>query len=451
MRRLMLCLVAAVLPLAGSVAGCGGGADGGGGENVVKVTYLNFGGGDPTDAWMKRVAGQFEDANPGVDVQLQPITGSINDYYTRLALMQRSSSTAPDVLLEDSSNINADVKAGYLKPLDSYLAEWADWDQFVDRAKTATRAYDDKTYGVLMASDTRALWYNKEIFTRAGLPVPWQPQTWDDVLSAARTIKAEVPDVAPLNIYASKAAGEGTSMQGFEMLLSGTEDTLYDQASGKWVASSQGFQDSLSFYDTVFSEELGVSPQQTLNPQLPNMVNEKLLPEGELAIALDGSWLPRAWTSGGSAPWPEWSEVLGIAAMPTQDGREPGYTSMSGGFSLAISSKAPNPDGGWRFIQLALNKENTQWVNVRGSLTTVREDVAASPEYAESNPSVQPLTDLLAYTHFRPTLPEYPEVSAEIQSAVESVATGQASPADAMATYRDAITGIVGADSVMTG
>lgn len=444
MKRLSAALLGGAM-VVGALTGCGSDA---GGENVVKVVYLNFGGGDPTDQWLNRAAEQFERANEGVDVQLEPITGSVDDYYTRLALMQRSQSTAPDVLLEDSSNINSDVQAKYLKPLDDYLASWSDWDQFVDAAKTATRAQDGRTYGVLMASDTRALWYNKQLFDRAGLDVPWEPKTWEDVLTAASTVKREIPDVTPVNIYASKAATEHTVMQGFQMLLYGTGGTLYDEEARLWVLSGQEFEDSLALYDAVFSAELGPSPQVALSAQLPNQVSESMLPKGELAIALDGSWLPRAWLDSGSNPWPEWSEVLGIAPMPTQYGQPPGEVSMSGGFSLAISDKANNPDGGWKFIQTALNKDNTQWVNTTGNLTTVREDVAASPDYADSNPSVKPLTDLMANTHFRPTLPEYPQVSALLQIAVESVATGEASPADALEQFTSAATDLVGAENV---
>ena len=80
--------------------------------------------------------------------------------------------------------------------------------QFTETAKGAGKALDGKTYGIPDGTDTRGLWFNKEIFAKAGLPADWQPKTWDDVLSAARTIKAAVPGVIPLNIYAGKAVGE---------------------------------------------------------------------------------------------------------------------------------------------------------------------------------------------------------------------------------------------------
>ena len=43
-----------------------------------------------------------------------------------------------------------------------------------------------------------------------------------------------------------KATGEATSMQTYEMLLYGTGERLYDDASGKWITKSQGILDALT-------------------------------------------------------------------------------------------------------------------------------------------------------------------------------------------------------------
>ena len=123
---------------------------------------------------------------------------------------------------EDTFLINSDIAAGYLTPLDDRISSWPDWSQFKDTAKTAAQALDGKTYGIPDGTDTRALWFNKKIFAKAGLPTDWQPKSWNDVLTAAQTIKQKVPGVIPLNVYAGTGVGEAASMQGFEMLLYGT-------------------------------------------------------------------------------------------------------------------------------------------------------------------------------------------------------------------------------------
>ncbi len=312
-------------------SGGGGGADGDStdGASTVTVAYQKTTAFHQLDDMLQQAKTQFEDANPDVTIELQPIEAEQDQYFTKLALMNGSPETAPDVIYEDTFQIRSDAAAGYLLPIDDYLAEWEDWDQFYENAKEAGLGDDGKTYGVSMGTDTRGIYFNKQIFEQAGLPTDWQPESWDDILEAARTVKEKVPDVIPLNIYAGKAAGEATTMQGFEMLLYGTEDTLYDTDSSKWVVGSQGFTDSLEFLDTVYGEGLAPSLDIALDAAVGNRVSTELLPQGKLAMAVDGSWMPGGWISGDNA-WPEWEQTMGMAKMPTQDGGGPGFTSMSG-------------------------------------------------------------------------------------------------------------------------
>ncbi|HYY45110.1 MAG TPA: extracellular solute-binding protein [Actinomycetota bacterium] len=449
-RRVLSGLSAALVAVALVASACSSGdSSGGGGDKTIRVAYQLFGTSDGVDRLMKRIKSDFEEET-GYTLKLVPIQAAENDYYTKLGLMQRSPETAPDVLYEDTFLINSDVQAGYLRPLDDYLAEWDDWDRFYDAAKAAAQARDGKIYGIPMGTDTRGLWYNKEVFRKAGLPEQWEPKTWDDVLSAARTIKEKVPGVIPLNVYSGKPAGEGAMMQGFEMLPYGTDDTLYDADEDKWITSSPGFLDSLEFIKTIFSEGLAPSPQQALDPNWPNVVTTELLPQNKLGINLDGSWLPGAWIEGGANPWPEWDEVMGAAAMPTQNGQPPGATSMSGGWTLSVGSKSAHPDVAFKLIAIALNKENSLYFNKIGSQIAVRQDVAATDEYKSSNPTTGFFTDLVQYTHFRPAFPEYPQISNQIQVAMEAVMTGQASPEEAMQRYAEAVEGIVGSDRTAT-
>ena len=423
-------------------SGCGGGSSQS--SNTVKVAYQLYGGFTQAQQWFDKVKKQFEKQNPKAKVDLIAIKASENDYYTKLGLMQRSPDTAPDVLYEDTFLINSDIKAGYLEPLDNYVKNWSDWSQFFDTSKDAAKGQDGKIYGVPIGTDTRALWYNKKILSKAGIKVPWKPQNWDDILSAARKIKSKVKGVTPFNIYSGKPAGEGSTMQGFEMLLYGTKNTLYDQSSNKWVVSSPGFLDSLKFLKTVYGEGLALSPQRALDPNIGTIVPQQLLPAGKLAIDLDGSWQTGTWLKTGTKPWLQWNEVLGVAYMPTQHGQSPGYTSMSGGWALSISSKTANKDLAWKFISLSLNKENSIFYDVAASQIAVRKDVADSSEYQKSNPTIKTFTDLVKYTHYRPAYPVYPQLSNQIQVAMEGVMTGQMKPQAAMGQYASSAKSIVG-------
>ncbi|ALC20764.1 ABC transporter substrate-binding protein [Streptomyces pristinaespiralis] len=431
-----LALTIAVTTLAAALTACGN--DSGGDPDTVEVVYnrstdnkIRF-----KDAYLEAAKRQFEKENPGKKVKLVPIQAPDNDYATKAQQMMRSPKTAPDLVYEDTFRINSDIKAGYLRPLDDKLAGWDQWDQFVDTAKAAAKAEDGKTYGVPDGTDTRGLWFNKEIFAKAGLPADWQPKNWAEILDAARTVKEKVPGVVPLNVYTGKGPGEAAVMQGFEMLLYGTgEDPLYDPGTRKWVTGGQGFKDALDFVGTVYKEKLGPDVSDALDPNVGTRVATEWFPEGKLAISLDGSWMGQNWINKGPKEWPEWSEKLGQAPMPTQHGQAPGKVSMSGGWAWSVPAKAENPDLAFEFVKTLQTRQNaTRWCVV-GAQIAVRKDVAADPRYLRSMPGIEFFTGLVQYTHYRPALPVYPQVSTAIGEAMEQVTTGDASAADAAKSY----------------
>ncbi|MFF4473253.1 extracellular solute-binding protein [Streptomyces sp. NPDC001599] len=426
-----------------SLAACSSGS--GSDPDTVKVSFKQSTDNSikVMDTYLGDIKKQFEKANPGKKVELVPIKAPDSEYYTKLQQMLRSPKTAPDLVYEDTFLINSDITSGYLKPIDEYLAKWQDWDQFIDTAKAAAKGEDGKTYGVPDGTDTRGLWFSKDVFAKAGLPADWQPKTWDEVLDAARTIKEKVPGVTPMNVYTGKPAGEAATMQGFEMLLYGTgdggADPLYDKGGKKWITAGQGFKDSLAFVETVYKEKLGPEVSDALDPNFGTKVRGELLPQGKLGIALDGSWLPQDWLEGSGHEWPEWSKELGLAAMPTQNGQAPGRVSMSGGWTWAIPAKAGNPDLAFEFIKTMQTKANAQKWYVANSGISVREDVADDPAYVDAQPGIKFFTDLVADTHYRPAYPAYPKVSVAIQEAMEGVTTGDKSVEEAARGYDEAL------------
>ena len=77
--------------------------------------------------WWNQIAPAIEAANPGVKIKTQVIVASEGDYYTKIDLMMRAASTAPDLVKEDSFLVGSDATAGYLAPLDKYLATWPEY------------------------------------------------------------------------------------------------------------------------------------------------------------------------------------------------------------------------------------------------------------------------------------------------------------------------------------
>ncbi|GGA25379.1 ABC transporter substrate-binding protein [Paenibacillus physcomitrellae] len=446
---------------AGQSANSGGGSsastNSGGGNSsgdstaktVLTLTYRDDGIGEngAMYKWIQEVAAAYPNKN--VEVKPTPIQASEGDYFAKIALALKSKDTAPDIVTEDTFILNSDASAGFLEPIDDQVNAWEDWNNgsFIEAMKKGVTASDGKVYGVPYNTDSRGLWYNKELFKKVGLPEDWQPKTWDDVLDAARTLKEKAgSDVVPFWMNMGKATGEATSMQTYEMLLYGTGERLIDDATGKWTVKSQGIMDSLNFIQTINKEKLGPPLSKVLNGQAGNTATREYMPKGKLGILLDGSWITGNYIEGGAAPWPEYKDVLGIAPMPTSKGQDPGSITLAGGWALSLPKNGQHKEEAWDFIKFALNKENSKKLVIGLGNITVRADVAKDPEYT-SMPFNEITTEYLNNAEFRPANDKYPEVSTQIQTMVESVATGTA-PDVAMNKYAQDVTRIVGADNV---
>ncbi|MBQ1082601.1 extracellular solute-binding protein [Nocardiopsis sp. B62] len=442
---------AVAVPLLALVAsGCSTAADRD--ENTVRVVYQKFGTFIAMDSLMRQVKEEFEEANPGVTVELNAIEAQAEDYQTQVNLMNGSPSEAPDLIYQDTFTINQDADAGYLMPLDDHFDAWDERDQYSDQEAVAVTSLDGQRYGVMLGTDVRGLWYNTELLEQAGIDTPWEPATWDDVLDAARTVRAELgDDVVPLNVYSGTPAGEMASLQGFQMLLSGTEGTLFDDDSEQWVTGSTGFTDSLHFLRTLYDEDLTLDPQDALDANVGTVNNEERIPSGGMAISLEGSWATQSWIEEANQPWPEWEEVMEFTPMPTQNGQGAGATSMSGGWALSMGANATDPGLAWEVMTYALNQENGVKFAVEGGQIPVRADVAEDPAFLEDSPKAEEFAALVDITGFRPAYSEYPRISLAVQEAMESVMLEQATPEEAAQVYAEEVEGIVGPDNVTTG
>ncbi|CAH0346489.1 ABC transporter substrate-binding protein [Bacillus sp. CECT 9360] len=419
-------------------------------KEEISITFRSGGGSNQgLTQWLEgEVIPEFEKDHPNASIKLAPLNVSEGDYFAKIALMLKSKNTAPDLVTEDTFMVNSDASAGYLESLDEEVKDWDEWDNFTENVKNGVMAQDGKVYGVPYNTDSRGIWYNKDIFKKAGLPVPFEPKTWDDILQAARTIKEKSPGIVPIWMNSGKATGEATSMQTFEMLLYGTKTPLYDHENKKWIVKSDGLLNTFKFIDTVYEDKLGPELSQVLNGQGGAIAYQQLMPKGKLAMGIDGIWQTGTWREEGPAPWPEAFDTLGFAPMPTENGDAPGIVTMSGGWAFSIPKNSGNKDLAWEFIKFASSKEKNLSLLKKDRSLTPRDDVAQEPEYQEM-PMFKEATELLENAQFRPAVDKYPNVSTQIQSLVEDVATDKITPEKAAEQYQKNVTNIVGEDNVI--
>lgn len=386
--------------------------------------------------WLSGVINAYEKKYPERKVNTEIIGGSEGDYFTKIALMMKSNAPI-DILTEDSVMLKGDIDAGHLYPIPD-IKDWSGWNYIFPSLKDAV-TFDDKVYGVPLDTDTRGLFYNVNIFKKAGIKLPWNPKNWNDIYRTLETIKKRVPDVFPISFNAG-ANGEGTSMQTAEMFLYGTGDTLYK--NNKWVVTSKGLLSTLRFIHKLFKNNLCIRIDICLSVQYFNIMSQTLASEQKIAVILDGNWLTQMWIK----KYPEIYRSYKFTAMPTEFGQKPGHISMSGGWVLAVSNKSGKKKEALEFIKFAMNKKNMlNYSQIMRNLTT-RKDVAEMKDYPDA---LKKATEFLNFTHFRPANENYPIVSSYLQDAVEAVASNRQTPVDAMDQFANSVERSLGKDKVV--
>lgn len=282
------------------------------------------------------------------------------------------------------------------------------------------------------------------------MPVPFEPASWEEILTAAETIKGSNSETIPLFMYSTKANGEATAMRTFQQLYFGTGSELYNWDEGKWVVDEQALLDTFTFIDNVYQNDLGPELSVASNSQISTVLAEDLMINDGVAMVMDGNWVAASWREGRATPWPEALDTWDFVAFPTQNGEDPEYTSMSGGWALSIPSNAQNKDLAAEFIKMAVDQEHqTDYVRQTGDMT-VRTDVAEDEEYLNQPISnYEEAGEILSYTNFRPAVDDYPTVSTHIQEVVESLVSGNVTPEEAVQSYIEGLERIVGTDNII--
>lgn len=303
--------------------------------------------------WIAMVKQQWHRLHPNVALDPIPISGSYNDIVTKEALDFRSPSTTPDITLIQTAAIAQFATAGYLLPLNSYLRSanptW--WRGFPSVVKGEANIKGD-VYGVDTVENTTALMYSEPVFRKAGLPIPWHPKTWADVLAAAEKVKAADPSVIPLFMQAGTGSGTLTTDFGIDDLIIGTSTPqIFDTKTGKWVVNSPGIQAALTFYKDVSVKGLAAPLTDLFSPN-GLLLPMTLYPQAKLGITLGVNFDETCWAKSVGCPY--WSDAksVGVTPFPTEFGASPGDVSTLLGLDAAIAKSSPHPQLAWDLINV---------------------------------------------------------------------------------------------------
>ena len=375
---------------------------------------------------------------PGTTLKFRPIQAPEGEYFTKVALALRTDSEY-DVISEDSSMLQSDVAAGYLAPLD--VENWEDWQNFYPGSRESATV-DGEVYTIPWNTDVRGIWYSRALFKEAGLADDWQAKDWNDLLDAARKVKALNKDAIPFLANLSRTSGEATTMQTFLMLLYGTDDKLFED--GKWVVESQGIMDTLKFIETLKKEDL-IVPNDILLTTAYAGYTEPYVLSGNVGIRLDGSWVAGGFEA---LDVNNWREIYGFSGMPRQlSNAERPFITFQGGWGFSISALSKKKEKAWEVIKTITSHDALNEIyQISGHIST-RADVAKTPEHKAIGVNAEG-ANFLPYGNYRPANEDYPAISAEIQAMVEAVVTEQ-TPEKAMTTFAKNVEAIVGREEVM--
>ena len=181
-RRISGAALAATAALALAACGSSGSSGGGSGSTTLKLVVADYGTG-PSNASAKYwdgIVSAFEKAHPDIKVNVTSIAWTNFDQQVQTMIQNKQ---YPDITEGDYfSNYAQD---GLLYPASDVLSDPGN----LLPAFKAQGTYNGTQYGMPFTTSSRTLFYNKKLFTQAGISSA--PQTWADVEADAAKIKAQ--------------------------------------------------------------------------------------------------------------------------------------------------------------------------------------------------------------------------------------------------------------------
>lgn len=177
---------------------------------------------DATKEQINDVISQFEEENPNITIDIQPIP--FDDMRQQL-LTQASGDNLPDVLMLQGPWSQELGGNGALEDLSEYASDEYLDDNYEEALKAGS--YNDELYAVPFEMISNGLWYNKELMEEAGLDPNDPPQTLDELNSQMDQIDENLgDDVYPIGIDTTKI---DYALVGFwPWLFSHGAEPLYD-------------------------------------------------------------------------------------------------------------------------------------------------------------------------------------------------------------------------------
>ena len=321
----------------------------------------------------------------------------------------------PDVSMIGTTWMGEFATMGGLAP----TPESIDPAQFFEGAWNTT-VVDGVSYGVPWYVETRLVYYRTDLAEEGGFNQA--PATWEELTQLAQ---ATVDGGAEFGI--SLQPGGHGAWQTFMPFFWQAGGEIVD-AENNFTLDSEACVEAMAFYDSFFEDGLA-------QPTVSDLPVENQFADGAVGSFISGPWNIGLVTDAGADP-----ETWTVAHQPTADAG----TSFVGGSNIAVFEQADNQAAGWAFIEYLSRPEvQVMWYETVSDLPSVQ---AAwdDPALAE-DPLLAAFGEQLEDAKAPPAIATWEQVATAIDSQIEQVVVGDASPEDACAAMQSE------ADSIGTG
>ena len=248
----------------------GSGGDSGKVEGEISLLVPEYS--DNTEGFWRDLISDFESKNPGAKVKLQTVSWTdINQKITTLVSTQQ----APDILnLDAYANFAGD---DLLLPADEVLSPETQ-DDFIDQFAENGK-YDGTQYGIPFVGSVRGLFYNKDIFKKAGIQEP--PKTWDELREDALKIKAKGDVGYGMPLGPEEAQAE------FSLFMWGNGGDWVD--GDTWTITKPENVEALEFMNKLANDDKVTQP----NPGATNRTDLwKVFGAGKIGMVMGSNFYP---------------------------------------------------------------------------------------------------------------------------------------------------------------
>ena len=302
--------------------------DGKEGNKATDKVTIRFATWDSDDnlTLQQKIIDKFNEAHPNITVSLEAY-GS--EYDTKLAAGM-GANDAPDVMYM----WNYPTYKNALEQLDSYIEkEGAGFKDNFYETLWNYNSSDGKVLGLPVGYTTHVIYYNKDLFDKAGVPYPKSGWTWDDLQAAAKKLNN------PSESVSGFAFSGKPDPYDFEMFLWGNETAYIDEKGNlQGNVNSEKSIEVLTMFQNMLKEGYAITTEGSGSTEMKS---------GKVAMFSNG-----AWSIGGLK---EAGINFGVVELPVFRGGKSVSIVSSSGISMSKNSK--NKDAAWEFIKFWTSEE----------------------------------------------------------------------------------------------